>query len=309
MKKLFFALLATISASLYAAPQTFLVFGGAKGWIGQKIVTLLQNAGHNAIPAKSRLENRESIIAEIEAVKPDAIINAAGIIGCPTVDWCEANKQETIRVNVIGTLNLADIAFQHNIHLTNISTGCIYEYDELHPMWSGIGFTEEDAPNFDGSFYSATKIVMEKVILNYPNVLNLRIKMPISTEMDKGFVAKIIKYEKVVNIPNSLSVLDQLLPLAIDMTMRRLTGNYNFVNPGALSHNQVLELYKEYIDPNFTWKNFSLEEHNQILKARRANAELSAAKLLQLYPELPPIREALITLFKKIAAKKNKCDV
>jgi dTDP-4-dehydrorhamnose reductase len=306
MKKLFFALLATVSASLYATPQTILIFGGAKGWIGQKLVALLQEAGHNAVPAKSRLENREDIIAEIEAVKPDAIINAAGLIGKPNVDWCETHKQETIRVNVIGTVNLADIAFQHNLHLTNISTGCIYEYDAQHPMWSGIGFTEEDAPNFDGSFYSATKIVMEKLILNYPNVLNLRVKMPLSTDMDHGFVAKIIKYEKVVNIPNSLCILDNMLPLAVDMTLRRLKGNYNFVNPGALSHNQVLELYKEYVDPSFTWKNFSLEEHNQILKARRANAELSAAKLLQLYPDVPPIKEALTNLFKKIAAQNHK---
>jgi dTDP-4-dehydrorhamnose reductase len=306
MKKLLFTLLVTFSASLYATPQTILVFGGAKGWIGQKLVALLQEAGHNAVPATSRLENREDIIAEIAAVKPDAIINAAGLIGKPNVDWCETHKQETIRVNVIGTVNLADIAFQHNLHLTNISTGCIYEYDAQHPMWSGIGFTEEDAPNFDGSFYSATKIVMEKLILNYPNVLNLRVKMPLSTDMDHGFVAKIIKYEKVVNIPNSLCILDDMLPLAVDMTLRRLKGNYNFVNPGALSHNQVLELYKEYVDPSFTWKNFSLEEHNQILKARRANAELSAAKLLQLYPDVPPIKEALTNLFKKIAAQNHK---
>jgi dTDP-4-dehydrorhamnose reductase len=303
--KLFFALLiACASSQLHA--ETILIFGGEKGWIGQKLVALFRQAGHNAVPAKSRLENREDIVAEIKTVKPDAIINAAGIIGKPNVDWCETHKQETIRVNVIGTINLADIAYQHNLHLTNISTGCIYEYDAQHPMWSGIGFTEEEAPNFDGSFYSATKILMEKLILNYPNVLNLRVKMPLSTDMDHGFVAKIIKYEKVVNIPNSLCILDDMLPLAVDMTLRRLTGNYNFVNPGALSHNQVLELYKKYIDPSFTWKNFSIEEHNQILKARRANAELSAAKLLKLYPELPPIKEALINLFKKIAAQNQK---
>ncbi len=34
-----------------------------------------------------------------------------------------------------------------------------------HPMWSGIGFTEKDKPNFDGSFYPRRKVMMEKMIL------------------------------------------------------------------------------------------------------------------------------------------------
>ena len=31
---------------------------------------------------------------------------AAGLTGRPNVDWCESNKQSTVRVNVMGTLNL-----------------------------------------------------------------------------------------------------------------------------------------------------------------------------------------------------------
>lgn len=47
--------------------------------------------------------------------------------GRPNVDWCEDHKQETIRANVIGTVNLADAAFLRNIHVTVYATGCIYE--------------------------------------------------------------------------------------------------------------------------------------------------------------------------------------
>jgi len=278
--------------------KTVLVFGGKTGWVGQKLVRLLNDLGHQPVCAQSRLENRQDIIDEINAIHPDYIINAAGITGRPNIDWCESHKQETVRANVIGALNLADIAYLYGIHLTNVSTGCIYEYDQNHPMGSGIGFTEEEKPNFKGSFYSRTKIHTEKVILNYPNVLNLRVKMPISTELDKGFVGKIIKYKKLINVPNSLCILDDLLPIAIDMMLNSVTGNYNFVNPGAMSHNEVLELYKRYIDPNFTWENFSVEEQDAILKARRSNAELSAAKLLALYPQILPIRESLTNLFK-----------
>lgn len=285
--------------------KTFLIYGGKTGWIGQKIVNLLRKQGHIAICANARMENRNDVFAEITSAKPDYIVNAAGIIGKPNVDWCEEHKQETIRTNIIGTCNLIDCAYLLNIHITNISTGCIYEYDDAHPMYSGKGFTEEDEPNFTGSFYSRMKIVLEKIILEYPNVLNLRVKMPIE-DLEKGFVGKILKYKKVINVPNSFCMLDDLLPIAIDMTINGIKGNFNFVNPGVLSHNEILDLYIQYIDPNFTYENFTVEEHNTILKARRANAHLSSHKLLKLYPHVPPIKESLIKLFLQLKADKEK---
>lgn len=301
MKKILFVfILFCCGAAAHAS--TVLIFGGKSGWIGQKIVRIVHELGHNPVCAQSRLENREDVVREIESVHPDYIINAAGITGKPNVDWCEDHKQETVRTNVLGTLTLVDVAYLHNIHVTNISTGCIYEYDLQHPMWSGIGFTEEEKPNFTGSFYSRTKITLESLLLEYPNVLNLRVKMPFSHELDKGFIGKITKYKKVINIPNSMCNLDELLPLAVDMTLRGLKGNYNFVNPGTLSHNQVLDLYKKYIDPTHTYENFTLEEQDKILKARRANAELSAAKLLKLYPNIKPVDESLSVLLQEVKA-------
>jgi len=64
---------------------------------------------------------------------------------------------ETIRANVLGMLNLADVCFQRNIHLTTYATGCIFHYDKDFPEGSGKGFKEEDTPNFTGSYYSYTK--------------------------------------------------------------------------------------------------------------------------------------------------------
>ena len=45
----------------------------------------------------------------------------------------------------------------------------------------------------------------------------------------------------------------------------QLTGIYNFCNPGAISHNQVLTIYREEVDPDFQWENFSIEEQAKIL--------------------------------------------
>lgn len=285
-------------------PKIFLVFGGKTGWIGQKLVALLQEKKQLVFCAQSRLENREAVAKEIGKIKPDFIINAAGITGRPNVDWCEDHKQETIRANIIGTLNLIDIAYEHNIHVTNIATGCIYQYDEKHPLASGKGFTEEDEPNFAGSFYSATKIISEKLIKNYPNVLTLRIRMPISADLNlRGFIGKITQYKKLINIPNSVAVVDDLLPAVIDMTINKCKGIYNLVNPGTISHNEILELYKQYIDPGFMYENFSVEEQAKVLKAGRSNCELDTTKLLYHFPNIPHIKDSIINVFKQM--KKN----
>ena len=94
---------------------------------------------------------------------------SAGITGRPNIDWCETHKPETIRVNVIRTLNVVDLCNIKDIHCTVYATGCIFKYDDTHPLGSGIGFTEEARANFDESFYSETKGYMEPMLVCYPN--------------------------------------------------------------------------------------------------------------------------------------------
>ncbi len=214
--RLFLLLAACFVSSMQADTKTFLVYGGKTGWIGQKLVTLLNEQDQIVYTGSARLENREALVQEITEIKPDFIINAAGVTGVPNVDWCEDHQQETIRSNIIGALNLADIAFLHQIHMTNFGTGCIYEYDEEHSIENNIGFVETDTPNFAGSFYSKTKLMLDKLLSSYPNVLNLRLRLPISSDLHpRNLITKITKYQKVVNVPNSMSVLDDLLPILL----------------------------------------------------------------------------------------------
>ncbi len=280
----------------------YLLFGST-GWIGGLVTKLLEERGDTVIPAQSLLENRNDVEREIDSVRPDRVISAAGLTGVPNVDWCESHQQETIRVNVVGALTLADVCFVRGIHMTNFGSGCIYEYDKDHPLGSGKGFTEKDKPNFDGSFYSKTKGMLDLLLQAYPNVLNLRLRMPISDDLhQKNFVTKISRYKKVVNIPNSMSVLTDLLPVAIDMSKRKLTGAYNFVNPGVISHNQILDLYKKYLNPSFKYENFTIEEQDKILVSRRSNNELDTTKLLREYPHVPHIQDSIVAVFKRMVA-------
>ncbi|KAK5813961.1 trifunctional UDP-glucose 4,6-dehydratase/UDP-4-keto-6-deoxy-D-glucose 3,5-epimerase/UDP-4-keto-L-rhamnose-reductase RHM1-like [Gossypium arboreum] len=273
----------------------FLIYGRT-GWIGGILGQLCEKHGIPFEYGRGRLENRASLMADIQNIKPTHVFSAAGVTGRPNVDWCESHKTETIRTNVVGTLTLADVCRQHELLMMNFATGCIFEYDAAHPQGSGIGFKEEDKPNFIGSFYSKTKAMVEELLREYDNVCALRVQMPISSDLNnpRNFITKISRYNKVVNIPNSMTILDELLPISIEMAKRNLRGIWNFTNPGVVRHNEILEMYKTYIDPNFQWTNFTLEEQAKVIVAPRSNNEMDASKLKKEFPELLPIKESLI---------------
>lgn len=105
-------------------PQSFLIWGG-NGWIAGHLYSLLQSQGRTVATTTARMEDREGVMQELDRVKPTHVLNCAGVTGRPNVDWCEDNKQATIRSNVIGTLNLADCCFVLGIHITVFATGCM----------------------------------------------------------------------------------------------------------------------------------------------------------------------------------------
>ncbi|THW84464.1 NAD(P)-binding protein [Aureobasidium pullulans] len=283
--------------------KVFLIWGG-NGWVAGHLEALLKDQGKSVHTTTVRMENREAVIEELERIKPTHVLNCAGCTGRPNVDWCEDNKAATIRSNVIGTLNLADACEQRGIHISVFATGCIYAYDDAHPI-GGPGFLETDPANFSGSFYSATKSRVEEIMMNYSNVLCLRLRMPVSDDLHpRNFVTKITKYERVVDVPNSNTILHDLLPGAILLAENNETGVYNFTNPGAISHNEVLGFFKKIVRPEFEWKNFSLEQQSLVIKAGRSNCMLDTGKLVRKLEEygfeVPEVHDAYEQCFKRM---------
>jgi len=272
------------------------------------MIELLKEQGKTYYLAESRTYDRNEVEKEFEKYKPTHVLNAAGVTGRPNVDWCEDHKIETVRTNVIGCLNIADICNQRGVHHLLYATGCIFEYDDEHYI-GGPGFKEDDTPNFHKSYYSHTKAMVEDLLRIYPTTCTLRVRMPISDDLSpRNFVTKIVKYDRVVNIPNSMTVLTELLPVSLKMAERNLTGIYNFCNPGAISHNEVLDLYKKYVDPNYTYTNFSVEEQAKILKAGRSNNTLDHDKLVAAVPDIHinEIHVAMEGVFKRMRENLEK---
>jgi|SRR5579862_723766 len=264
---------------------------GSKGWIGQQVCKLLSH--EQIIHGKARCDNENDVEQEILNTNPDRIISLIGRTSGPgynTIDYLEqpGKLNENIRDNLFSAIILATIAKKYNIHFTYLGTGCIFDgYD---------GYDEESKPDFFGSSYSTTKGFTDRLmhVLFNDCTLNVRIRMPIVGKVHpKNFITKITKYEKICSIPNSMTNLDELLPKMIIMARNKIVGTINLTNPGLISHDEILTLYKEIVNPNFTWKNFTKEEQSKILLGGRSNNLLTTTKLEGLFPDVLPIRESV----------------
>jgi dTDP-4-dehydrorhamnose reductase len=208
------------------------------------------------------------------------------IIG--TIDYLEKPGKlvENIRDNLFSPILLADLCKNKNIHFTYLGTGCIFDYDETHLYGSEeTGFTESDLPNFFGSSYSIVKGYTDRIMHKLYNnsSLNVRIRMPITDEVNpRNFITKILNYKKICSIPNSMTVLNELLPIMVEMSLSNKVGTINLTNPGLISHNEILTMYKEIIDSSFTWENFTIEEQNTVLASKRSNNFLNTEHLYNL---------------------------
>lgn len=269
-----------------------LIFG-SRGWIGQQVLEHLKKENIVYIETKVRADDYDNILKEIEEYKPTHILSCIGRthgkIGdkvYTTIDYLEQDKlKENLNDNLYSPLLLARLCEKYNIHFTYIGTGCIFEYDEEHIFGEEKnGFTEDSQPNFFGSSYSIVKGYTDRLMKLYPETLNLRIRMPITQcNNPRNFITKIITYNKICSIPNSMTVLPELIPLMITMMKDFKKGTYNFTNPGLISHNEILEMYRELVDKDFKWDNFTIEEQNTILASKRSNNYLDTSKIEKEY--------------------------
>lgn len=270
----------------------YLIFGN--GYLGQQF----KNYFKDSVMSQAWIKGEDEVIKEIDKHQPQWVLNCAGITGRPNIDWCEEHKQETFEGNVLLPLCLAKACQRTGVRMLHLGSGCVYAGDN-----NGKGWSEEDWPNFAGSFYSKTKAISEAMLKDYDG-LQLRLRMPIDNDItsERNFLHKITKYKKVIDIKNSMTIVDDLLRVAENLMSKNRVGIYNAVNPGPMSHTEILDLYKKYVDANFKYEIISVEELHQMTKAERSNCVLDNSKLMK-EVKLPTLEERIVEILNR--AKKS----
>jgi len=259
-----------------------IIFG--EGFLGTRLKNSL-----NCLSTKINPLDIKALSSFLDKERPDIVINAIGKTGRPNIDWCEDNKQLTIESNVIAAANLCVECFKRNIYFVHLGSGCIYYGDN-----DGKGFSEEDEPNFYGpQFYAKSKILAEKILREFPSLI-LRIRMPIDEKPhERNLINKLLKYNKLIDVQNSMTTIPEMLEVIKTLIKKRKIGIYNLVNPGTISPVEIIEMYKELIDPSHNLEVLSLEELNKITKGKRSNCVLNTDKLKSEGIILPEIHQAV----------------
>lgn len=289
----------------------WLIYGG-NGWIGKQFQEELRRQNIVYRCGSARMDDTAGVIGEMDLFKPDRIVCLAGRTSggnIQTIDYLEGGRKQThenVRDNLFGPLQLAILSSDRRIHFTYLGTGCIFNYDNHHRIEDpDSGFTEDDHPNFFGSSYSIVKGFTDRLMHFYPRVLNLRIRMPINEDISspRNLIHKLLKYKKICSIRNSMTVIPDIIPIMIDMISKERCGTVNMTNPGSISHNEILNMYRDIIDPQFVYENFTLDEQRLILRSDRSNNYLDTTQLEREYFILP-IYESIQRLFKRIRKQK-----
>ncbi len=263
-----------------------LIFGGT-GYLGGKLKEIYPDAHTPNVD----IADPVSVRAVFDDVKPDIVINAAGKTGKPNVDWCEDHKEETLRANVTGPLVLLEECMKRNVYFVHIGSGCIFTGPKTG------GYTEEDEPNFTGSFYSLTKAMSDRLLKPFP-VLQLRIRMPFDgTTSSRNLLTKLRGYKRVLDEKNSITYMPDFFEALKKLVEKRAVGIFNVVNPGTVSPYDIMVRYKKEVDPTHEFERLTVEQLSDVVKAARSNCELSGEKLAKEGIVMRPSAEAITEAF------------
>ena len=140
--------------------------------------------------------------------------------------------------------------------------------------------------------YSMVKGFTDRLVQLLPHcVLNVRLRMPITHANHKrDFLSKILAYRHTLarGQAESFSVLPSLLPCLFDMMANGNTGTINLCNPGTITLEEIVLMYKSLAEPTIEYR--PADTDSQSIKSHLV---LDTSKLCRLYPQIPVVHEAL----------------
>lgn len=276
-----------------------------------KVLTLGNGFVSDHLPYEKILDrihpHEEDIDCLLSKYRPDVLINCIGKTGRPNVDWCESHKSETYMANVTLPLMIAEWCERNGTHMIHIGSGCIYfgespnqmpnsdkKYKIIigEPPMIDSGWKEDDFAN-PKSYYSKTKYACDLALGNLEHVTTLRIRMPVSSKNEtRNFINKVRNYSHVIDIPNSMTLMDDLVRCVDWFTRTRLSGIYHVVNPEPITAAQVMREFQKY-KTEHKFEVIDESELDKLTIAKRSNCILNSDKLKNAGFTMTPSVQAL----------------
>jgi dTDP-4-dehydrorhamnose reductase len=270
------------------------------GYIGKRCA----GEWNDSVLSDRFINSVDEILELIDTHKPDAVLNAAGVVGKPNVDWCETNQLITFKGNLLLPLLLAEACAMRNIYLLHIGSGCVF-YGKSP---DSKGWKEDDFAN-PTAVYTKSKYAADLALSTFSNVGIARIRMPIDSLPGKSnLIDKLVSYTHVADVNNSVTVVDDMIKVFHDLLEKKASGLFHVTNLGSIRHKEILALYEEFVDSNH--KNEWVTENELVeyglVKKMRSNNILQSNNLKTIGIQMRPIGEAIRDVVKKYAENKNR---
>lgn len=277
----------------------YLILG--EGYLGTRFNSFLEDS----VLSTARITSATQAIEEITKHDPEVVINCIGRTGSPNIDWCEEHKMETTESNVLVPGYLLQACQILKKRMVHIGSGDIYQGSN-----NGGGFSEDDEPNFMENHYVRTKISAEKLLREFPNVLQIRIKMPIDNiPHNKNLLSRLLVYKKIILAENSVTVISDLLRVTKELMEKNANGIFNVVNKGSITHDDILKIYQEVTNKKMNYQIIAPSDLDSMSKARRSNSVLSTKKLesysIDISDAQSAVRNCVLEYQKNIESKKK----
>ena len=142
---------------------------GDKGFVGTETTKLLEKEGHQVIGYDIidgwDIRDAQQLEARVLETKPDRILHLAAIA---RFDEADRNPILTHETNVLGTINVVNVAKRRHIPLVFASTGSAYMPIKLTPP------IKEDFPIMGNSVYGCSKALADKYVQTHTPHIVLR---------------------------------------------------------------------------------------------------------------------------------------
>lgn len=171
-----------------------IVITGGNGMLGRTLQKVLGDS-HEIYIADINVKNGVGVDITnpnqfdmmMQQVSPDIIIHCAAMTN---VDKCESEQDAAYKLNVLGTMNVANTCRKHNIRLIAISTDYVFDGMSHKP------YTEFDLPNGGLNVYGRTKWLGEQIVRQFcPNHVICRVSW-LYGEGGPSFVHTMVKLAK-----------------------------------------------------------------------------------------------------------------
>jgi dTDP-4-dehydrorhamnose reductase len=208
---------------------------GAGGNVGRGLLTALEANGHEVIGkthAALDITDFGAVTAQIEAAEPDVVIHAAAMTA---VDRCAEQPDEALRINALGTQNIALACGRVGAAMCYLSTNEVFNSDRGTPL------LEYDVTN-PANPYGYSKWMGEQMVQRLlPQHYIVRTSW-VFAHGGSNFIQKIVS---AAEAGRSLSVVideiacptyaDDLIAALVALVETQRYGIYHFANEGITS--------------------------------------------------------------------------